>query len=379
MKRNSTPRSQIAYVEDADKDGHVLSGTEARYARPPRTSIRSPMIGVHTILSPAEQDGTQPTPLLEHTTISRDNTADENTRRSASFAYIGSRLMCHHCTSSKTETIQAWLHSQDDRSTISNSSLETFIAPPNTIATGFSDDYEPSSDKKNDSKAAITKTKYIRPRQPRVFCDQCDDYKEGFRGEHELRRHKDVKHQTLVKKFICIDPQELGLPVNVQVVNPLSKCKACKAQKKYGAYYNAAAHLRRSHFKKKSSRLGGDWPSMHELKNWMQEIYIQQDKQQLKEHDNADDSINNAQLFYAEINPNVAGSSSNFASTSMTNIDYGFASPLTDMAYTTAMPLSAANFSFNSPTIPLTFNADVTVYSAIDPLSSASCAKTSNS
>ncbi|KAI0184015.1 hypothetical protein EV127DRAFT_250503 [Xylaria flabelliformis] len=256
---------------------------------------------------------------------------------------------------------------------------------------------EPPSDDKNDGKAVIAKTKYIRPRQPKVFCDQCNEHKEGFRGEHELRRHKDAKHQTHVKKFICVDPQEHGLPVNVQVVNPLSKCKACKAQKKYGAYYNAAAHLRRTHFKEKPSRSknknsgtnggdddkrggkgGGDWPSMHELKNWMQEIYVRQDEQQLKEEEDADDDIDNTQLFFgdAEVNP---GSSSSFAPTGMTNLDYGFASPLTintintDMAYMTSMPLSSADFTFNSPTMPLTINADVTAYSAIDhmnPLSS---------
>ncbi|KAI0444008.1 hypothetical protein F4803DRAFT_561213 [Xylaria telfairii] len=261
--------------------------------------------------------------------------------------------------------------------------------------------HEPPSDDKNDGKAVITKTKYIRPRQPKVFCELCDEHREGFRGEHELRRHKDAKHQTLVKKFICVDPQDHGLPVNVQVLNPLSKCKACKAQKKYGAYYNAAAHLRRTHFKEKPSRSknknsganggdddkrggkgGGDWPSMHELKNWMREIYVRQDEQRQKEEDDADDDIDNAQSFFGEteVNPNVGGSSS-FASTGMTNVDYGFASPLTintintDMAYMGAMPLSSADFSFNSPTnMPLSFNADVAAYSAIDhmhPLSSA--------
>ncbi|KAI3320570.1 hypothetical protein HD806DRAFT_224210 [Xylariaceae sp. AK1471] len=258
---------------------------------------------------------------------------------------------------------------------------------------------EPPSDEKNDGKAVISKTKYVRPRQPKVFCELCDEHREGFRGEHELRRHKEAKHQSRVKKFICVDPHELGLPVNVQVVNPLSKCKACKAKKKYGAYYNAAAHLRRTHFKEKPSRSknrnsgmnsgdddkrggkgGGDWPSMHELKNWMTETYVRHDEQQSIEDDDVDEEVDNMQSFFSdtEVNSNIAGnSSSSFASTGMTNADYSFPNPLTintDMTYISGMPLSSADFTFNnSANMPLAFNTDVAAYSAIDrmnPLSS---------
>ena len=50
------------------------------------------------------------------------------------------------------------------------------------------------------------------------------------------------------------------------------------------AYYNAAAHLRRAHFKPKTpsrknkdgenrgGKAGGDWPPMSELKYWMKEV-----------------------------------------------------------------------------------------------------------
>ncbi|KAJ3554415.1 hypothetical protein NPX13_g10616 [Xylaria arbuscula] len=264
---------------------------------------------------------------------------------------------------------------------------------------------EPTLDEKNDGKAVITKTKYVRPRQPKVFCELCDEHKEGFRGDHELRRHKDAKHQILVKKFICVDPQELGLPVNVQVVNPLSKCKACKAQKKYGAYYNAAAHLRRTHFKEKPSRCknknagtaggdedkrggkgGGDWPSMHELKNWMREMYVQQDPQQPKEDDDMDEDVDGGQPIFgdSEMTASIgASSSSGFDSPSMTNLDYGFATPLTmnvaGLSYIDAMPLSSADFSFGGPTnLPLAFNADGTAYSTIDQMHSLSSAVSSS-
>ncbi|ORY58583.1 uncharacterized protein BCR38DRAFT_74844 [Pseudomassariella vexata] len=145
-------------------------------------------------------------------------------------------------------------------------------------------------------KTAISKAKYVRPKQPKVFCEQCNEHPEGFRGEHELRRHQASKHQSQVRKFICVDPSTLGLPIGVPAVNPLDKCKACTGQKRYGAYYNAAAHLRRTHFKEKPSRGrrgagsaankdkadedrrggkgGGDWPPMSELKNWMKEVWV---------------------------------------------------------------------------------------------------------
>ncbi|KAI1348117.1 hypothetical protein F5Y01DRAFT_226542 [Xylaria sp. FL0043] len=265
---------------------------------------------------------------------------------------------------------------------------------------------QPPSDEKNDGKAVITKTKYVRPRQPKVFCELCDEHKEGFRGEHELRRHKDAKHQSMVKKFICVDPQEFGLPVNVQVVNPLSKCKACKAQKKYGAYYNAAAHLRRTHFKEKPSRCknrssgvngdddkrggkgGGDWPSMHELKNWMRETWVRQDEQRSKEDDDGDEDIDNGQPLFgdAEMTSSVAGSSSSsFDSPGLANIDYGFPNPLTintvsaDVAYMSTMPLSSADFTFNSSAnMPLSFNAEVAGYQTMDHMNSLSSAVSSS-
>jgi hypothetical protein len=45
------------------------------------------------------------------------------------------------------------------------------------------------------------------------------------------------------------------------------------AQKQYGAYYNAAAHLRRAHFSPhRGGKASGDWPPMSVLKDWMREV-----------------------------------------------------------------------------------------------------------
>lgn len=143
-----------------------------------------------------------------------------------------------------------------------------------------------SSSGAQDKVAISSKPTYQRPKHDRVYCDECDSHQEGFRGQHELSRHKDREHKQLVKKWMCIEPEGHQ---HVKPVVPLARCKACFHQKKkYGAYYNAAAHLRRAHFKPKakgrgkSSKIeeaerrggkgGGDWPPMSELKFWMKEV-----------------------------------------------------------------------------------------------------------
>ncbi|KAI9687385.1 MAG: hypothetical protein M1820_010481 [Bogoriella megaspora] len=135
-----------------------------------------------------------------------------------------------------------------------------------------------SSDGTSKHVAAITKAPYVRPHHPKIMCKHCNDHPDGFRGEHELRRHTDRVHARMRKVWVTVD------------VSPdkkfLASCKACRSGKRYGVYYNAAAHLRRAHFaprkrgrknkgdEKRGGKAGGDWPPMDWLKaqGWLQEV-----------------------------------------------------------------------------------------------------------
>lgn len=121
------------------------------------------------------------------------------------------------------------------------------------------------------------KPTYQRPPLRRVYCTHCNDYPEGFRGEHELRRHTHARHAALVRRWVCREPPRRH-PNQPWTSVPLNTCKSCMAQKSYGAYYNAAAHLRRAHFPPtRNGKSASDWPSMSVLKEWMQEVCVAPD------------------------------------------------------------------------------------------------------
>ncbi|KAI9868940.1 MAG: hypothetical protein M1813_002763 [Trichoglossum hirsutum] len=129
---------------------------------------------------------------------------------------------------------------------------------------------------------------YTRPQHPRVHCDKCNDAPEGFRGDHELRRHTDRVHTRLRRAWITVQCTDKNSPTPEV---SLTGCKACRQQKKYHADYNAAAHLRRAHFnprkkrkgkskvastgeerEKRAGKGGGDYPGMSVLRGWMREV-----------------------------------------------------------------------------------------------------------
>ncbi|KAF2132587.1 hypothetical protein P153DRAFT_382210 [Dothidotthia symphoricarpi CBS 119687] len=136
-----------------------------------------------------------------------------------------------------------------------------------------------SSDGSSKTVGILTKTAYVRPSHPKIKCVYCDERPNGFRGTHELDRHIARAHSSRRKGYICVDFSSDK--------KFLANCKHCRGKKVYGAYYNAAAHLRRAHFhprkrgrkgkndEKRGGIGGGDHPPMEYLKqNWIKEVEV---------------------------------------------------------------------------------------------------------
>ncbi|KAL5119523.1 hypothetical protein ACEQ8H_002588 [Pleosporales sp. CAS-2024a] len=113
----------------------------------------------------------------------------------------------------------------------------------------------------------------------RLKCPQCSEYPDGFRSEHELRRHTNRVHRPTRKVWVTIDTSPDK--------SFLANCKACQTGKRYNECYNAASHLRRMHFHphkrgerkmtaaeaRRGGKPGDLDPPMEVLKsNWLQEV-----------------------------------------------------------------------------------------------------------
>ncbi|KAF2741404.1 hypothetical protein EJ04DRAFT_507216 [Polyplosphaeria fusca] len=113
----------------------------------------------------------------------------------------------------------------------------------------------------------------------RLKCSQCNDYPDGFRSEHELRRHTNRIHKKTRKVWVTFDSSENK--------TFLANCKACQTGKRYNECYNAASHLRRMHFHphkrgerkmtaaeaRRGGKPGDLDPPMDDLKrDWLREV-----------------------------------------------------------------------------------------------------------
>lgn len=113
----------------------------------------------------------------------------------------------------------------------------------------------------------------------RLQCPVCSDYPDGFRSEHELRRHTNRVHRKTRKVWVTIDTSPDK--------SFLANCKACQTGKRYNECYNAASHLRRMHFHphkrgerkmtaaeaRRGGKPGDLDPPMEVLKtNWLREV-----------------------------------------------------------------------------------------------------------
>ncbi|USP82452.1 hypothetical protein yc1106_09726 [Curvularia clavata] len=144
---------------------------------------------------------------------------------------------------------------------------ETVVTAPNVETTpNTSPSFAPSS--KTPSRRVL-----------RLKCPVCSDYPDGFRSEHELRRHTNRVHKKARKVWVTVDTSPDK--------SFLANCKACQTGKRYNECYNAASHLRRMHFHphkrgerkmtaaeaRRGGKPGDLDPPMDVLKaNWLREV-----------------------------------------------------------------------------------------------------------
>ncbi|KAG5945096.1 hypothetical protein E4U59_006380 [Claviceps monticola] len=168
-----------------------------------------------------------------------------------------------------------------------------------------------------------------RIHRPKLLCPECAVNPEGFRGNHELERHRKAKHEACVQKFVCREPIEAGAVTKLSVIQPLYECKVCVMGKIYNRCDNAGAHLRIGHFNNEPSRNrnsvkepGGDkrggmgrrnqdpMIGLNELRPWIVEFTVNRGENCEAPNDELDDDAANE---YAEIAKHADIASANHA------------------------------------------------------------------
>ncbi|KAL2148909.1 hypothetical protein VTH82DRAFT_1595 [Thermothelomyces myriococcoides] len=281
-----------------------------------RASDGSGVIGIHGSLAPYAYPSSAPTqspisqhqhamkPSLSQSSIQSTSSTGPSARDTNGLSLTQDLSMERSVSKDSVKSSSSLKHRAKEALARQNYAAKSRQLQPKPAVGAVKHDTADSANKGKVGKTAITKTKYERPRHPKVRCNQCNEHPDGFRGEHELRRHTEAKHKSMVKKWVCRDPDEWGIPHSETPVKPLKDCKQCSMGKHYGAYYNAAAHLRRTHFnvkprkgsagskngngqgktaaeeerEKRGGKGGGDWPSMNELKQWMYEVTVPMDQ-----------------------------------------------------------------------------------------------------
>ncbi|KAM3499966.1 hypothetical protein MY10362_006826 [Beauveria mimosiformis] len=114
---------------------------------------------------------------------------------------------------------------------------------------------------------------------------KCEICQKELSGDHEYVRHFKLVHEPEGWRWEVIDPRSKGLRPLFHIPFDISDCKNCQLRKLYGINYNAAAHIRRVHFKstpnsKKGHRggsSGGAWPEIRYLEcYYMKLVHIRQ-------------------------------------------------------------------------------------------------------
>ncbi|ATY65937.1 key lime pathogenicity [Cordyceps militaris] len=119
-----------------------------------------------------------------------------------------------------------------------------------------------------------------RKREDKIQCELCPAQ---LSGDHESARHFKLIHAPEGWRWQILDPAEKGLTPYFRIPVEIMDCKNCQSKKLYGINYNAAAHIRRVHFKNaskagaKGGSSGGTWPEIRYLEFlYMKLVHVQQ-------------------------------------------------------------------------------------------------------